>query len=149
MRNAVILPLVLVVFGCATNNAASGPEPEVELIQLSRVAEGTQYDTGPVTVQYAAEVKITTPDPLRLTRVGLQSIGGGSYSLRPYSQGFNEMIAPGETKSVTFWAPGFVAIQTVAGANGPVTLRGTLDFDRAGKMFQKVVVQNIAPAGGN
>jgi hypothetical protein len=38
---------------------------------------------------------------------------------------------------------------TVGGANGPVTLRGTLDFGSTGRKFQKVVVQNIAPEGGN
>jgi hypothetical protein len=40
-------------------------------------------------------------------------------------------------------------MQTVAGTNGPVTVRGTLEFESEGKKFQKIVVQNIAPAGGN
>jgi len=117
-------------------------------MQLSRVAEGTQYDTGPVSTQYAVEVKNTTAQPLHLSRVAVVSIGGGSYTLPPYSQAFNETIGTGEPKRVTFWAPAYVAIPTVAGANGPVTLRATLDLDTGGKKFQKIVVQNVQPNGG-
>jgi hypothetical protein len=37
----------------------------------------------------------------------------------------------------------------VAGANGPVTLRGTLELEAGTRKFQKIVVQNISPEGGN
>ncbi|MGH9423389.1 MAG: hypothetical protein ACRD3J_25675 [Thermoanaerobaculia bacterium] len=154
MRTFLMLTALLLVFGCATDgamddSASSGPGPEIALMQLSRVAEGTQYDTGPVSTQYAVDVKNTLAAPLQLRRVSVQSIGGGSYTLPPHSQGFNETIEPGATKRVTFWAPAYVAVQTVAGANGPVTVRGTIEFESEGKKSQKIVVQNIAPAGGN
>jgi len=149
MRTVSMLAVLLLALGCASGGAPSGPEPEVTLIQLSRVAEGTQYDTGPVTTHYAVEVKNTTAEPLQLRRVTVQSIGGGSYTLPSHSQGFNETIGPGETKRVAFWAPAYVAMQTVAGANGPVTVRGTLEFEAGSRKFQTVVVQNIEPAGGN
>lgn len=154
MRTVLLLTALLLVFGCATDNAtdsgaSGGPEPDVAIIQVSRVAEGTQYDTGPVSAQYAVEVKNTLAAPVQLRRVSVQSIGGGSYTLPPHSQGFSETIEPGATKRVSFWAPAYVAVQTVAGANGPVTVRGTIEFESEGKKFQKIVVQNIAPAGGN
>ncbi|HXH37180.1 MAG TPA: hypothetical protein VNN08_00990, partial [Thermoanaerobaculia bacterium] len=115
MRTVLMLTALLVVFGCATNGGTSGPEPDVAFIQLSRVAEGTQYDTGPITVQYAVEVKNTLTAPVQLRRVSVQSIGGGSYTLRSYTQGFNVTIGPGETKQVTFWAPAYVVMSTVGG----------------------------------
>jgi len=149
MRNLVITSALLFVFGCATSHTPSGPEPEVTLVQLSRVAEGTQYDAGPVSAHYGVEVKNTTTAPIRLSRVGVQSLGGGAYDLPAHSQAFNVTIAPAETKSVDFWAPAYVANPSVAGANSPVTIRAILEFDAAGKKFQKVVVQNISPAGGN
>jgi hypothetical protein len=149
IRTVLILAVALTLFGCATSRTTSGPEPDVTLFQLSRAIEGTQYDTGPVTAHYAVEVKNTLPEPIRLDRVNVQSIGGGSYTLLEYSQAFNETFASGETKQVAFWAPGYVATPTVAGSNGPVTLRAILDFTAAGKKFQKVVVQNVAPNGGN
>jgi len=148
MRTVLMLTSLLVVLGCATNDAAPGAEPEVTFIQLSRVAEGTQFDTGPISVQYAVEVKNTMTAAVQLRRVAVQSIGGGAYTVGPYSQGFNETIGPGETRRVSFWAPARVTMPTVGGANGPVTLRGTLDLESAGKTFQKVVVQNIASIGG-
>jgi hypothetical protein len=105
MRTVLTLTALLLAIGCPTNGAAPGPEPEVNVIQLSRVAVGTEHDTGPVSAQFAVEVKNTMMQPLTLWRVTVQSIGGGSYTLPSYSQGFNETIAPGETKRVTFWAP--------------------------------------------
>jgi hypothetical protein len=149
MRTVSMLTVLLFALGCASSGAPSGPEPDVTVVQLSRVAEGMQYDTGPVSAHYAVEVKNTLPEPLQLRRVTVQSIGGGSYTLPSHSQGFNETIGPGQTKSVSFWAPAYVSIQTVAGSNGPVTLRAMLEFEAASKKFQKVVVQNIEPAGGN
>src|SRR5258708_4754732 len=147
MRTVLMLTAVLLAIGCATNDAAPGAEPDVTLIQLSRVAEGTQYDTGPISAQYAVVVKNTMTEPLKLRHVNMQSIGGGSYTLPSYSQGFNESILPGETKQVSFWAPAYVSMQTVAGANGPVTLRATLEFEAASREFQKVVIDNGGPAG--
>jgi hypothetical protein len=154
MRTALVLTALLLVFGCATDSAtdsaaSGGPGPEVALVQLSRVAEGTQHDTGPISTQYAVEVKNTLAAPVQLRHVSVQSIGGGSYTLPAYSQGFNETIAPGATGRVTFWAPAYVAMNSVAGANGPVTIRGMIELESEGKKFQKVVIQNIAPAGGN
>jgi hypothetical protein len=108
---------------------------------------GTEHDTGPVSAQFAVEVKNKLAEPLSLRRVAVQSIGGGAYTLPSYSQAFNETIAPGETKRISFWAPAFVSVNTVAGANGPVTLRASLDFEAGGKKFQKVEVQNVGTMG--
>jgi hypothetical protein len=147
MRTVLTLTALLLAFGCATNSGAPGPEPEVTIMQVSRVAPGTEHDTGPVSAQFAVEVKNKMTEPLSLRRVGVQSIGGGSYTLPSYSQAFNETIAPGETKRVAFWAPAFISMNTVAGANGPVTLRAVLEFEAGGKKFQKVEVQNVGTLG--
>lgn len=147
MRNVLMLTALLLASGCATNDATSASDPEISIAQLSRVAEGMQYDTGPVTVHFAVEVRNPTTDPLRLDRVDVQSIGGGAYNLSSHSQAFDVTIAPKESRSVDFWAPAN-ASPTVAGANGPVTIRAMLEFDAAGKKFQKVVIQSISPAGG-
>ncbi len=148
MRNLLMLTALL-AFGCATNDATSAIEPEITIAQLSRVPEGMRYDTGPVSAHFAVEVRNTTTAPLHLDRVAVQSIGGGAYDLPSHSQAFNVTIAPKESRSVDFWAPAYVSNPTVAGANGPVTIRAILEFDAAGKKFQKVVIQNISPAGGN
>lgn len=148
MRTAVTLTALLLLAACAsTNSAAPGPEPDINIYQISRVAVGTEHDTGPVSAQFAVEVKNKLAEPLSLRRVAVQSIGGGAYTLPSYSQAFNETIAPGETKRVSFWAPAVVNVDTVGGANGPVTLRASLEFEAGGKKFQKVEVQNVGTMG--
>jgi hypothetical protein len=147
MRTALKLTALLLTAACATNSATPGPEPDINIYQISRVAVGTEHDTGPVSAQFAVEVKNKLTEPLSLRRVAVQSIGGGAYTLRPYSQAFNETIAPGETKRVAFWAPAVITMDTMGGANGPVTLRASLDFEAGGKKFQKVEVQNVGTMG--
>ena len=153
MKNILMMSAFLFAFGCATSDdattAAASSEPEVTLAQLSRVAEGTQYDSGPVSVHYGVEVRNPTETPMHLDRVSVQSIGGGAYDLRPYSQAFDVMIEAKATRTIDFWAPAYVANPTVSGANGPVTIRATLELDSAGKKFQKIVMQNIASLTGN
>jgi hypothetical protein len=134
---------------CATSDAPSAIEPEITLVQLSRVTEGMRSDTGPLSVHYGVEVRNPTDAPIHLDRVSVQSIGGGAYDLPAHSQGFDVTIAPKETKSVDFWAPAYVVNPAASGANGPVTIRATVELDAAGKKFQKISMQNIAPAGGN
>ena len=149
MRTAFTLTALFLLAACATSSGSSapGPEPDINIYQVSRVAVGTEHDTGPVSAQFAVEVKNKLTEPLSLRRVAVQSIGGGAYTLRPYSQAFNETIAPGETKRVSFWAPASVNVDTVGGANGPVTLRASLEFEAGGKKFQKVEVQNVGTMG--
>jgi hypothetical protein len=146
MRKVLIFA-ALFAAACATNSGSPGPEPDINIYQISRVAPGMEHDTGTLTAQFAVDVKNTLAEPLSLRRVAMQSIGGGAYTLRPYSQAFNETIAPGQTKRVAFWAPAFVSTDTVGGANGPVTVRAALDFEAGGKKFQKVEVQNVGTMG--
>lgn len=149
MRNLLMMTALLFVVSCASSDATSPIEPEITLVQLSRVAEGMRSDTGPLSVHYGVEVRNPTDAPIHLDRVSVQSIGGGAYDLPAHSQGFDVTIAPKESKSVDFWAPAYVVNPAASGANGPVTIRATVELDAAGKKFQKISMQNIAPAGGN
>jgi hypothetical protein len=131
------------------SSPASANEPEVTLVQLSHVAAGTEYDAGPVSVHFRVDVRNPADAPIHLARVSVQSIGGGAYDLPAYSQGFDKTITSKGTESVEFWAPAYVSNPAVSGANGPVTLRATLEFDAAGAKFQKIVMQNISSATGH
>lgn len=147
MRTALTLTALLIAAGCATSSGTSGPEPEINIYQISRVPVGTQHDIAPMSAQFVVQVKNTLPEPLTVRRVEVQSIGGGAYTLPSYSQAFNEIIAPGATHRVSLWAPGAVTMNTTLGANGPVTLRLAVEFEAGGKKFQKVEVQNVGTMG--
>jgi hypothetical protein len=157
MRNLLMMTALLLAIGCATsddatsakNEATSANEPEVTLVQLSHVAAGTEYDAGPVSAHFRVDVRNPAATPIHLDRVSVQSIGGGAYDLPAYSQAFDVTIEPKESRSVDFWARAYVANPTVSGANGPVTIRATLELDAAGAKFQKIVMQNISSATGH
>jgi hypothetical protein len=146
MRVAWTLTALLIVAGCATNST-SGPEPEINIYQISRVPYGTQHDIAPISTQFVVQVKNTLPEPLTVRRVEVQSIGGGAYTLPSYSQAFNQTIEPGATNRVSLWAPAVVTLNTTLGANGPVTLRLAVEFEAGGKKFQKIEVQNVGAMG--
>jgi hypothetical protein len=149
-----MMTALLLTIGCATSDdsisATSSPaspnDPEVTLVQLSHVAAGTEYDAGPVSAHFRVDVRNPAETPIHLDRVSVQSIGGGAYDLPAYSQGFDVTIAPKESRSVDFWARANVANPTVSGANGPVTIRATIEFNASGAKFQKIVMQNISSA---
>src|SRR5882672_4362635 len=86
MRNLLMTALLSFAAGCASSDTASSIEPEITLVQLSRVAEGMRSDTGPVSVHYGVQVRNTTDAPIHLDRVSVQSIGGGAYDLPAHSQ---------------------------------------------------------------
>ena len=156
MRNLLMMTALLLAVGCATSDDATSAnesknpnEPEVTLVELSHVAAGTEYDAGPVSAHFGVEVRNPGAAPIHLDRVSVLSIGGGAFDLPAYSQAFDVTIEPKGTKSVDFWARAYVANPTVSGANGPITVRATLEFDAAGAKFQKIVIQNISSATGH
>jgi hypothetical protein len=157
MRNLLMITALLLAVGCATSddsisangNPASANEPEITLVQLSHVAAGTEYDSGPMSTHFGVEVRNPAATPIHLDRVSVQSIGGGAYDLPAYSQAFDVTIGSKEIRSVDFWTRAYVSNPAVSGANGPVTIRATIEFDAAGAKFQKVVIQNISSATGH
>jgi hypothetical protein len=81
-------------------------------------------------------------DGITLRQVTVQSVSRGAYDVAPTSKPFNADIAPGQRQEVEFW----VAAQptgSIVGANGPVTLRVTCQFDSPTGKFQQVVMQRV------
>ena len=70
-----------------------------------------EHDTGPVSAHFAVEVKNKLAEPLSCAAWRCSRSAAARTRCRPYSQGFNETIAPEETKRVSFWAPAFVAMR--------------------------------------
>src|SRR5258707_3452035 len=82
MRNLLMMTaLLLFAAGCASSDATSSIEPEITLVQLSRVAEGMMSDTGPVSVHYGVELRNPTQAPIHLDLVSVISIALGAYDL--------------------------------------------------------------------
>ena len=152
MRNLVVLTTaVLLVNGCASMKSDSGlgranvtlTRPEVELIQVSNVPTAARHVQGALPVQYQLRVGNRSAEPITLKSVSVQSIGSGAYDVGPTSRPFSKLIPPDQTEMVEFWVPANISNSTIMGANGPVTMRATLQFDSPVGQFQEVVVQQV------
>lgn len=144
----LLLPALLLFASCSVQQASKAnlPEPTIELNQVSRVQDPTHDMTGPLSIQFEVTVTNNAGEPIELRRVDLQSVGFGSYNVSA-THPFAVTIAPGATQSATFWAAGSIQTSSMNGANGPVTLRASLQFQTAGGPFQSTVIRSVNRQG--
>jgi len=123
------------------------PLPGLEIRQISGVPSAARHVEGGLPVQYAFLVQNRASQPITLKRVNLVSMGYGAYDVSA-SMPFKTIVQPGQTETVQFWAPANVSNTSLVGANGPVTLRVTAQFDSPLGQFQEVVVQQVNATNG-
>jgi hypothetical protein len=118
-------------------------QPEIVIEQLSSVAPAARNVTGGISVHYRIRVRNVANEPVTLKRVDLGTIGIGSYNLGPLSRPFDVKIKSGSESLVEVWAPAQITDPSIAGANGPVTLRAVVLFDSPAGQLQTVVTQQV------
>ena len=147
--------VVLLLASCAATRSDSGlgnakvaiARPDVAISQLSSVPAAAEHAGGGLPVHYRLRVANRAGEEITLKRISLQSIGAGAYTVQPTSQSVTARVAPDAFESVDFWVPAYVEYNTALGANGPVTLRLTLQFDSPVGQFQEIVVRQVSGAG--
>lgn len=150
MRKAIATAVVLVIAaGCSSSSVSDSsassaklPEPAIQLVQTSGVPIAARHSDGPLSVHYAMRVENKADELIKLLRVTVQSVGDGAYYVSPTSRPFDVAIDAKQREEVQFWTSARPA-GTVVGANGPVTLRVTCQFDSAAGKFQHTVVQVV------
>ena len=148
MKCAVFaLSLSVFLVGCASSNQPSGPAVAVQLEQLNS-SNDIFYFRGPVNIQYRVAITNPTNQPLTLTRLDLQTIGSGAYSLRTNSTPMNLQVAPNATSAYTISVWGFSRGGYLASSE-PVTIRGTAYFKGPSGSFIRLFNQNISPYAGS
>jgi len=146
MKSAVsALAVSLFLFACASSNQSSnGPGVTVQLAQVSQPND-VFYFRGPVNIQYQVSINNPTNEELTLTRLDLQTIGPGAYSLRANGTPMNLKVAPNSTSSYLISVWGYSAGGYLRSSE-PVTIRGTSYFKGAKSgSFLKLFNQNISP----
>jgi hypothetical protein len=138
--------LLLTLVACASGNttAEDNSRVDVEIAQISDVPPAARFEQGPISLQFALRATNNDAAPVTLKRVTIASQSEGAYHVGPYSTPFNVTIATGERQEVTFFAPGQTG-QSLVGANGPVTLRVTTEFDSPTGKFQQVMTRVVNP----
>lgn len=150
MRKAFAASVVLLIAaGCSSGSAANQPNakkkvarPEILLVQTSGVPIAARHSDGMLSVHYAMRVENRADETIKLRNVTVQSITEGAYSVEPSSRPFNLAIEPKQKGQVEFWAVARPS-GTLIGANGPVTIRVTCQFDSANGKFQHITMQHV------
>jgi hypothetical protein len=135
---------LLLLSACAINNSRVDLiPPEFRLMQITNVGEVARHMTGGLSVGFHAEILNRSSETLTLRRIQLESMGEGAYYLPSTTRPFDLPVPPDQVAAVEMWVPANILRQTIAGANGPVTIRAKVEFDSADGMFQKIYVQQV------
>ena len=139
----------LVLFGCTSaapqQKTAPLNEPEIHISQISNLAEAAAHVSGNISVQYQVDIANHTKVSMTIKRIDVITLGDGAYTLRPTSTPVDKALRPGESTAVQFWAPAFIADPTIIGANGPVSLRVTTQYETPAGSAQSIVIQQVHP----
>src|SRR5436305_1380946 len=109
MKHAAVVLLALAAFSCASDSNSKNDRVKLQMEQL--VGASQVQSVGRFDVQFGVEVENPSNAPVTLKSIELTQIGTGSYQIRqagvsggtPDHYNFNETIAPGQTKAVSFW----------------------------------------------
>ena len=146
MQRSCLWTAILLLLGCSSAAPQQKTaEPDIHISQISNLAEAAAHTTGSISVHYQVDVANHTTVPITIKRIDVISLGEGAYTLRPSSYPFDAALRPGDTTSLQFWAPAVIADPTIIGANGPVSLRITTQYDTPSGHSQSVVVQQVHP----
>jgi hypothetical protein len=151
MRKVFAVLAVLLTAACASMKSDSGlgnakvdvARPDIRIMQLSSVPAAARHVEGNLPVHYKMRVSNRSAEPITLKQVSVQSMGYGAYIVDTTSRPFKTRIEPDQFQEVEFWVPARVDEASIVGANGPVTLRATLQFDSPVGQFQQIVVQQV------
>jgi hypothetical protein len=99
------------------------------------------YMRGPIALEYQLLVQNRSNETLKLTRLDLQTLGPGAYSLRTGASPMNQLIRPNGTTSVKInaWGQARGGFLT---ADEPVNIRGVAYFSTpSGPTIRRVFTQ--------
>ena len=155
VRRLVVLAGVMLLAACQSfvPDKTAGPNktglisPDIAISQISSVPRAAEHVGGGLPVRYRVRVMNRSAEEITLKRVTMQSVGVGAYTVPQTSQPFDKKVAPDAFESVEFWVPAYVEYNTTMGANGPVSVRLTLQFDSALGVFQETVIRQVSAAG--
>jgi hypothetical protein len=141
MKHKSLITLLALIMGAIPAMAATAPAVGVHLVQTTTPAD-TVFFRGPVTVEYQLTITNPTNAPITLTRLNLQSMGSGAYTLRTGDAPVKTIIpANGSTTlKLSAWARargGFMR------STQPVDIHGVLWFQGPTGNFVKQFIEYL------
>ena len=140
MRNLLLSALILAV-GCASaaDRPASVAQPQIVIRQAGPLFFGSLSTTS---VSIDVQVTNRASVPLRLREVDVSSPGMTQYTLQRTTKLFNEVIPPGETRTVGLVATA-IAQDTRSPMSEPLMVRAFLRFEAAGTSFREILTEQF------
>ena len=150
-KSLAVLAVVLLFTACASMKSDSGlgnakvsiTKPDIRIMQLSSVPAAARHVEGNLPIHYRMRVSNRSAEPITIKQVSVQSMGYGAYNVDLTSRPFKTRVEPDQFQEVEFWVPARIDDASIVGANGPVTLRATVQFDSPVGQFQQIVVQQV------
>jgi hypothetical protein len=146
IRTFALLLIAASVIACASNTAqrpANISRPEITAELANDVYFGGN-STAPATIDVT--VRNTSGEPITVRRIEVDTPDMTEWGLVRQSRSYGEVIEPGATKAITF----FATASTIASArNEPLTLRTTVEFESAGNIHwreQLTMISTRPPA---
>ena len=143
MKKALSVLGLLFLASCSSSQQSSGPSVAVHLVPLNTSSD-VYYFSGPINIQYQLAVANPTSQPIKLSRVELQTIGSGAYVIRNTSSPMNVTIPANSTSTFTVSVWGYSRGGSMRSTE-PVTVRGIGYFDAASGPFIRMFTENISP----
>ena len=141
MRNLLVSALILAL-GCASaaDRPAGVAQPQIAIRQAGPIFFGSQSTTSAsIDVQVTNRANV----PLRLREVDVSSPGMTQYTLQRTTKLFDEVIPPGETRTVGLVATA-IARDTRTLISEPLMVRAFLRFEAGGTSFREIVTEQFA-----
>jgi hypothetical protein len=147
IRSFSLLVLLAFALACASGNTAQRPanisRPEITAELAGDVFFGGG-STAPATIDIT--VRNTSGEPITVRRIEVDTPDMTEWGLVRQARSFGEVIEPGATKAITF----FATASTIASArNEPLTFRTTVEFESAGNVHwreQLTMISTRPPA---
>jgi hypothetical protein len=149
-RAALVLLALSLSLSCASWSDHSTVQllaPELSIEQIGRTTYSgrdarQRPNVGAAPVNLRVLIQNRSAEPITLTRLQLESVTQGAYTVNESNNPFNVAIAPEQIGEVAFWVPTVVE-DTIAGAQGPVTLRVVAYFDSPTGQFRKIFIRTV------
>ena len=144
MRNVLPVALLLALACSGANTAqrpAHIPPPGIEAEVVNEIFFGSG-NSAPATVE--VRVTNTATEPVTVTRIEVDSGGMAEWGLLRQSRVFRDVIDPGATKPITFFA---TAVTNTSRRTEPLSFNVRVEFEGGGTRWQQFlrVISTIAP----
>lgn len=143
-RRFALLTLLFIAIACSGNKAtrpAHIAAPDIDVAIMNEIFFGSGR-TAPATIEVRVKNLATVPITVRRIDIGSRTMT--EWGLVRQSRGYSEVIAPGETKPITFFATAETLTRT---RSEPLSYETRVEFEAEGARWQQFLhsVGTVAP----